>query len=320
MCSAIAESPVTLDELARACAGAQPRPHHSALLDAVHTIWAGLEFTRALTRGGWHRPGGVIGESGDRIAPDLQDWAERAWRSCGEDAQRLAETFGRHGLLATRIAGQTHYFVAPYGRRGSEFLQLEVEELLEVADRRLFDPDEPPADLQELVDPAHPLRVDPRPIAGPYYALRRLTDVHAFIGRMRDQSPEPAPAVRFLDEWDDSSAASAAHFSKEWVLLLGEHLDRFKQPHLTAKPVPAPRKRTVPMDDGRAGGELGAALHLYDRHAGYPFAWYFHLVANQGVPSAVASHVGRDLERGFDYLPARDVALLRGWLAKPYCV
>ena len=319
MCSAIADSPLTVAELSRVCAAAPPRPHHAALLQAVQEMWPGFAFRRALSRGGWYRPGGVISDTGERLSSDLGHWAEQAWQSCGQDSQRLAQTFGESGLLATRIAGRTHYFVAAYGKRAAEFLQLEVEELEEVADRRLFDPEDPPDDLAQLIEPERPLLIEPRRVSPARYALRRLADINSFLGRLQGQSPLTPATMRFLDEWDASSAGAAAHFSEEWVLALAEHLDRFKQPRLSAKPIPAPRKRSAPPDmEGKAGGDLGAALHIYDRHAGYPFAWYFHLVANHGVSRAVAHHVGQDLAAGYDYLPPCDARVLRGWLEAPY--
>lgn len=322
MCSAIADSPLTIGELARVCAATPPRPHHAALLAAIHEMWPGFSFRRALTRGGWYRPGGLITESGERLSDDLQRWTDRAWQSCGGDGSRFVQTFGKPVLLATRITGRTHYFVAAYGRRATEFLQLEIEELEEVTDRRLFDPDEPPEDPVQLAEPERPLRVEPRPLGPARYALRRLADIHSFLGRLQGQSPLAPPVVRFLAEWDASSAGRSAHFSDEWVLALAEHLDRFKQPRLTAKPVPAPRKRSAPPDmmDEKLGADLGAALHIYDRHAGYPFAWYFHLVANRGVNRAVASHVAWDLAAGYDYLPRCDAELVSSWMDAPYSV
>jgi hypothetical protein len=312
---------LTVAELSRVCAATPPRPHHGALLAAIEAMWPGFDFRLALTRGGWYRPGGVIASGGERVGSDLQGWAEQAWQSCNADPGCFAQRFGDADLLVTRAVGRTHYFVVAYGKRAAEFLQLEVEELEEVADRRLLDPDLPPEDLGQLLEPEHPLRVEPRPVSPARYALRRLTDINSFLGRLQGQSPVAPPVVRFLDEWDASSAGHAAHFSDEWILALAGHQDRFRQERLSAKPVPAPRKRSAPPDmDEKGGADLGAALHIYDRHAGYPFAWYFHLVANRGVGRAVAAHVGHDLAAGFDYLPPRDAAVLRAWLDKPYCV
>ena len=166
MCSAIADSPLTVAELSRVCATTPPRPHHGALLAAIGAMWPGFDFRLALTRGGWYRPGGVITASGERLSPDLHRWGEHAWQACGADPLRFAQGFGDAGLLGTRILGRTHYFVAAYGKRAAEFLQLEIEELEEVADRRLLDADCPPDDLAELVEPEHPIRIEPQDNVG----------------------------------------------------------------------------------------------------------------------------------------------------------
>ena len=47
-------------------------------------------------------------------------------------------------------------------------------------------------------------------------------------------------------------------------------------------------------------------------------AWFFHMVGAAGVPDAVGRQVARDHDEGFDYLPARDLQVLRDWAANPY--
>ena len=67
-------------------------------------------------------------------------------------------------------------------------------------------------------------------------------------------------------------------------------------------------------------GRVGAQLQAFDRAAGYPAAWYFHLVAGTITPPKVAYAVVRDLEAGFSYLPETEVALIKSWAAAPYSV
>ena len=119
-----------------------PRPHHSALLAALAELLPNCEFDCALTRGGWYRPGGLIGPEGRRVADDLESWAEQQLTDCGGDLAECVERHAGADLLATRYVGRSHYFVAAYGAGAAEFLQLEVEGLQEVFDRRLFDPGE----------------------------------------------------------------------------------------------------------------------------------------------------------------------------------
>lgn len=125
-------------------AATPPRPHHSALLQAANRMAPNCEFSHALTRGGWYRPGGVILPDGTRLADDIESWAEAELEDCGGSMELLLERHAGAGLLATRQAGRTHYFVAPLGIGPAEFLQLEVEEVEEVLDRVLFNPAEPP--------------------------------------------------------------------------------------------------------------------------------------------------------------------------------
>lgn len=308
-------------EVARICGATPPRPHHGALLAAINSLWPGMTFRLALTRSGWYRLGGVITSSGNPIAADIQDWAEQAWEESAEDSLQFAEIFGPQELLATRVDGRTHYFVAPYGPLPAQFMQLEIEELQEVSDRHLFDRKRPPADLQDLVDPQRPLRVERQSLSAPRYALRRLTDVPSFLEEMEWASGTPPLVARFMNEWQNSSASHIVQFSQEWVLSLAEHLDRFKQTLRTATPIAAPRRRESPFSyDGPDGAELANVLYQYDRHVGYPFAWYFHMVTNRGVPRAVATHVVHDLDAGFSYLPERDATILRAWLETPYSI
>jgi hypothetical protein len=303
------------------CAAHPPRPHHGAFLAAVNALWPGIQFNHALSRSRWYRLGGVVTATGERVSTDIEEWANLAWQACGEDPAEFAETFGGQQLLATRIIGRTHYFVAPYGPSSAEFLQMEIEELQEVSDRRLFDPENLPGDLQDLVDPSSPLAVEPMPLDDSRYVLRRFADVRSFLEEMEWAAGTPPLVARFLNEWQQSSASHAARFCQEWVLALGEHLDRFKQTLRTAVPIAAPRKESGPYRDAaQEGAQLANAIIDYDQHAGYPFAWYFHMVTNRGIPRAIAARVVQDLDAGFSYIPERDAVILRGWVESPYSI
>mgnify|MGYP006271426595 FL=1 len=49
-------------------------------------------------------------------------------------------------------------------------------------------------------------------------------------------------------------------------------------------------------------------------------AWFFYMTKAKGVSPHCAEAVFKDLENDFAYLPARDEAVLRDWIAKPYNV
>lgn len=65
---------------------------------------------------------------------------------------------------------------------------------------------------------------------------------------------------------------------------------------------------------------MSRQLQAFDRAAGYPAAWYFHLVAGTITPPKIAYAVARDLDNKFNYLPDSEAALLQSWLNNPYSV
>lgn len=313
---------VTLSKLRAAIEAASPRPHHSTLDEVVARVLPGQTFRFALTRGGWYRPGGVIRTDGSRVAVDLEAWARTELDACGGDMDEFLDRHGQDDLYITRHAGRTHYFVAPYGRGPSDFLQLEVEEFQETLDRHLVNPASPPADLEELTDPLAPALLDAQPLGPARYAFRRLTDIRLAAARLPAPVGESTPAARFLTEWSASSAAGRGHFSDFWIVALREHQDRYRNSVLAATPVSLLVRKLKPFHwhPEARGVELSEQIHAFDRAAGYPAAWYFHLVAGALVPRDIAHRIMRDIVEDFHYLPEADVALLEGWVRSPYSV
>ena len=312
----------TLRNLADEIEATPPRPHHSALLEIANRIRPGCTFRYALNRGGWYRPGGVIAADGTRIAASLETWTKDELKACGGDMHELAERHTDSGLLVTRHSGRTHYFVAAYGPAPADFLQLEVEELQEVLDRELIDADDPPEDMQELLEPLEPAALDAQAAGAPRYRFRRLIDMRQTIARVMLADGRKAGLPRLLGEWSHSSAAARGHFSDHWVVALREHQDRYRNPVLSASLVSRRARELKPFqwNSERAGLEMFAQLQAFDRAAGYPSAWYFHLVAGTFTPPKVAYAVARDLEAGFSYLPDTETALVKSWAMAPYSV
>jgi hypothetical protein len=298
-----------------------PRPHHSTLLQAEKKLVPNCDFRFALTRGGWYRPGGVVSPDGTRFADDLEAWAEAELESCRGDMGELLERYADGGLLATRQAGHTHYFVAPFGPEPEDFLQLEVEELQEVLDRKLIDGDHPPSDLQELTEPLAPATLAAQPVGRPRYVFRRLIDMRQTLARQPAPVGGQSPLARFMSEWSASSAARDP-FCEHWIVAVREHRDRYRNAILAASPVSLHARSLKPFhwNPELAGVEMGKQLQDFDRSAGYPAAWYFHMVAGALTPRAIAFSVMRDLVEGFRYLPDPDAALLANWVNFPYAV
>lgn len=280
-----------------------------------------LFFRDVLTRGGWYRLGSVIDAQGNRVADDLVRWLEGELATRGDDVHALVDDYADSGLLATRLTGKTHYLVASRGSLADQFVQVEIEELQEVVSHPLFT-GEAPGGLEELAAPprAGSAKVPVIPLGEPFYALRRVTDMAAFLRRMAEQKPEVHNVQRFFDSWQSSSAGSSTTFSNHWVLGVREHLDRFRQPILQATPVAAVNGLPAKFEGsyGARGLALYEALQRFDRAMGYPMAWFFHMVTTKVVPHAVANAVIDDVLAGFSYLPERDVKVIKDWLHRPY--
>jgi hypothetical protein len=277
-------------------------------------------FREILSRGGWYRLGGVVDAANNPVAGDLERWAETELASHGDDFQALAEAHADSGLKATRLNGKTHYWVAATGPGAADFVQLEIEELQETVCHALFEGEHLPASIEEMVDRRDGCPSSPLPVGIPFYTLRRVTDVADFLARMRAQKPEPQPVHRFVEAWEQSSAGHATQFSNHWVLAVREHLDRYRQPILQATPVAAVNGAPPRFSGayGVRGLSLHEALQRFDRQAGYPMAWFFHMLTTKTVPHAVATAVMDDMQTGFGYLPDRDLQVLRNWLHRPY--
>jgi len=282
-----------------------------------------LTFRETLARGGWYRLGGVVDADGAHLADDLEQWAGAELAARNEDMAALCEDYVGRGLRATRLSGRTHYFVAATGPHATDFIQLEIEELQEVVCHALFEGEAVPTGIEELVDPRggeDGCADAARPLGAPFLALRRLTPVGGFLARMAGQKPEPQPIHRFIDAWENSSAGAVTQFSNHWVLAVREHLDRYRQAILHATPVAAlngaPPKFTATF--GMQGLALHDALARYDKAAGYPMAWFFHMLTTRSAPHALAGAVIDDLQAGFHYLPDRDAAVVKDWLYRPY--
>ena len=312
----------TLNNLARDIEAIPPRPHHSALLEIANRIRPGCTFRYALNRGGWYRPGGIITADGTRIAESLGTWAKIELAACGGDMGELVDRHADKGLLVTRHTGRTHYFVGAYGPAPSDFLQLEVEELQEVLDRKLIDTDKPPEDLQELTEPIAPEVLEGQALAAPIYRFRRLIDMRQTVARTTSAESHNAGLPRLLSEWAHSSAAQRGHFSDHWIVALREHQDRYRNPVISASLVSRHARELKPFqwNIDLSGVEMNAQLQAFDRAAGYTSAWYAHLVAGTITPPKVAYAVARDLDAGFSYLPDTEAALLKNWVAAPYSV
>lgn len=307
------------EHLVRLCDEADIAEGLNALDEALNTLMPGLEFRHTMTRGNWHRLGGVIDAGYQPISDNIVHWAET---ESNGDVESLMAKYMDQGYFATRLAGKTHYFTAAIGEKAKDFIQLEIEELQEVLDRPLVDRDWFPDSLEEFLDPLDYPRLEPEPIGAAYFRYRRVTNIKELMDSAANTGQAPFALHRFFQDWHKSSAYDAEPFCHHWVLALQEYLDSDGQRRMNARPISSSSDQLPELPPGETlhGTELANAIHGYDRAMGYPFAWYFIMLSTRSANYELAKAVLRDQVGAYDYLPARDLKVLRSWAERPYSV
>lgn len=300
--------------VARACAGSDPALGPGGLVAGLGGLWPELSFRTVLTRGGWYRPGGVVDIDKQRVAESLRQWAEGL--VADGDLQTLLDACVQRPLFATRLVGSTHYLTAHTGPGATDFVQVEVEELREVLDRYLSDPEWLPDSLEEFIDPLEYPQLDPEPVGASRLVFRRILAAAELI----DTPADTASALpRFIGDWNGSSAARTGHFCDRWVLAVRETPDSYGEIRSSIRPVPAACSGLPCLDDAGDGATRAGLIQTFDRAAGYPMAWFFHMAASAGgVSSGFGMQVAEDHRADYGYLPACDLAVVRRWAETPY--
>jgi hypothetical protein len=307
------------EDLATICANLSVDDGIDALTARINELIPGLNFDCVVTRGNWHRLGGVVDADYRPVSSNIVHWAEQ---TSGGDVDELIVNYLDAGYFATRLAGKTHYLTASCGDAPDAFIQLEIEELQEVLDRPLIERDWFPDSLEEFLDPLDYPRLPPEPIARPYWQFRRITPVSKLLGEAQKENQALYNLRRFFSDWSASSAQDGEAFCRHWVLALREYLDSDGEYRLSAKPFSTYQGTLSPLPAGDRlhGVGLANAIHGYDRQVGYPFAWYFHMLGSKAENYSLAEAVLRDQMGAYDYLPARDLKVLREWEKRPYGV
>ena len=306
------------DVLTLVCANSSVVEGIDSLVTKINNLMPGLDFEWVLTRGGWHRLGGVVDAEYLPVSSNIAQWVEEV--SDG-DIDELLATYMESGYFATHIAGKTHFITAVNGDDPDDFIQIEIEELQEVLDRPLVQQDWFPDSIEEFLDPLDYPRLEPEAINPPYYRFRRITSIKSLI-KAAGSSRQIQNLRRFLLDWQNSSAMETASFCRHWVLALREYKDREGYLQLTAKPVPTIEGKVpeLPPVDSVRGLDLANAINSYDRELGYPFAWYFMLLGKKSSNHVLADAVLADQMGAYEYLPSKDLQVLRDWEKRPYGV
>ncbi|MEJ2423591.1 MAG: hypothetical protein P8101_03885 [Candidatus Thiodiazotropha sp.] len=307
------------DKLVKLCQEVDPELGIAALETALNEIVSEQELSCVLTRSNWHRLGGVVDAQYQRVSGNIVHWSEEV---SGGDIEQLIAEYEDKGYFATRLSGKTHYFTAPMGDEPDQFIQLEIEELQEVIDRPLVEHDWFPDSLEEFLDPLDYPRLDPEPVGAPYYQFRRVTPINKLLLVEAGLDQAQRSLKRFFEDWTVSSARENGHFCRHWVLILQDYMDSNGDYRIKARPyaVAADRLPDLPEGELLQGADLANAIHAYDRQIGYPFAWFFIMLSRKAANFRLAEAVLKDQMEAYDYLPARDLKVLRSWEERPYAV
>lgn len=310
----------TLKDVIQSIDSTPPRPHHGTLLAVLEKSLPECSFQYVMSKSGWHRAGGVLDAEGNHLASDLETWAVAELSKCDEDFEQLLNRNADKGLVATRHMGRSHYFVAAYGSAPEDFLQLEVEELQEVLDRKLFDAEQLPLDYQDLVEPIKQAKVEAHAAGSPHYRFVRLTNIADVLAKQNTQCGGISALGRFMSDWKQSRAADGGHFSEHWLIAGLEHYDLQASTPFTISPMSVHSRTLNPFqwDTSHSGAELSNQIRDFDRAAGYPGAWYFHFVSSKLVPETLMLSLIHDLDKGYQYLADKELVLLKKLVASPY--
>ncbi len=303
-----------LEALKSACTDTLVREDHTALLKNISSLFEGKEVSLVERQPQWYRVGGLVDVRGKRIAEQLRGWLDD---QKVDDVLSLYELYGTDPLYVTRIVGKTVYLVMPTGRDPLSYIQLEIDEVQEVVDRALFDGENLADDFEDLIDPVEYHKLEPRHVGHPRYILRNARNML----EVKLSLEEETPFSRFYDEWKASSASDAGHFSDFWILNFFKHKGAFGETRTEIKPVSRLMNHVpkVDMSTQERGQPLARVIHGFDRALGFPMAWYFSMLTSQKKFHKLAELVHEDLMGAYAYLPAKDLKILKRWIADPYC-
>lgn len=299
-----------------------PGQNDDLLLGRLQALIPAFPIRLAHTGDEWYRLGGVVDAQGNRIAGDLVEWAERSYLECGQNLQTLIDFTLEKQLIATKQTGKTLYFTVQTGERAEDFTLIEIDKTSEVSDRMLVDESHPPEDLEEFIDPIQPFCIESVSFGHSRYTYRRKTDIWMFMDVINERHPGVHPVQRFIDDWNRSSAGQKVRLTDDWIIRPYRHTGRFGEQIVNAEIVNTHKNRLPHLEDfvGKKGSQLNNHLSRFDRQAGYPFAWFFYMLKGRLVSTHSAESVYRDISGDFAYLPERDAAVLREWIASPYNV
>ncbi|MCW9033401.1 MAG: hypothetical protein OQK35_08600 [Alphaproteobacteria bacterium] len=311
---------LNMEALTQACNSTVPGQDITPLLEAINNTIPGYEFHLTFTEKDWYRVGGIVTTDGERIAENLEEWVEV---TTDGNVMDLVAEYGDESYCATALSGKTHFLSAPTGDKDLEFLQIEVEEVQETMDRELFDPNNIPDTLEDIIDPLNFIEIEHKPISSPKYIFKNAICFSDITTELTSEYSGDPRFKRFLEEWERSSAGKNTEFYKHWAIEIlpilrdvGEHRHEVKlfSPHADAI-------HAYDMSGMSKSGPIVQMLNSLDKESGFPMAWYFLMLTKKFMSYAMVKSINEEIRwsrEDFAFLADKDRQLLENWVEDPY--
>jgi hypothetical protein len=328
---------LNVKELAAICAKIKPCSGHKKLLSALSDHYPDFSFNLVSYQGIWHRDGRLLDSKGHLIANSYQDWLAKAITANGDNAYETWRQYKNEGYVTTEVERPTLYITAQYSSSPDAFYQIEVDMVREVWTRPLFS-STAPANLSELKSFGFSEQVKIKAPTPRHYELYSLTNIRTFVrdmyeekcGRTRQVQRDATSyelslgnaspyisRIRIFSDWHESSAGKNNHFCRHWALGLNDSsasTDGESGFLLYDADVDGSMKLLM-IDPAkfRSVSEFMNRLQEFDSQAGYPFAWYFHMLKGYPINHRIGETVAKGVRCGMIRLPEHDERVLLRW-------
>lgn len=141
-----------------------------------------------------------------------------------------------------------------------------------------------------------------------------------FLDLHPDWLERPCNEVRFMADWQESSAGSYRLCDHWWLNLRDYEIDGRRSMAFVPYWATADGERVneVTTTEEETVYSLMDRLVGFDSRAGYPFAWYFYMLHGNRVHYSVGVKISEGIEAGRIHLPERDERVLQRWIHRQY--